>query len=257
MYHSKTPIVEPLSTVKVDFVIGGFAMSRLLDITWNDHAFQELVLDKQTKMLVYSLVKQHSSKGDGFDDIIAGKGKGLIGLFSGPPGCGKTLTAEAVAEITKRPLYSVSAGDLGTDSLSVDKKLSQILEQAHKWNAVLLLDEADVFLQQRDQHSIARNALISIFLKQLEYFQGILILTTNRIAHCDTAFKSRIHISIQYPDLDESARRQLWNTFLDRVREIQDGVEVDISEEEVSQVAKIKANGRQVSFIYCQHCRTC
>jgi SpoVK/Ycf46/Vps4 family AAA+-type ATPase len=223
-------------------------MSRLLDIKWNEQAFQDLVMDKQTKMLVHSMVKQHSSQEDAFDDIIAGKGKGMIGLFSGPPGCGKTLTAEAVAEITKRPLYSVSAGDLGTDPQTVDKKLSEILEQAHKWNAVLLLDEADVFLQQRDQKDVIRNALVSIFLRQLEYFQGILILTTNRIAHCDAAFQSRIHISIQYPNLDESARRQLWKTFLDKVRKVQDGVVVDISEEEVSQLAKLEANGRQVSL---------
>ena len=122
--------------------------------------------------------------------MVQGKGRGLIGLLSGRPGCGKPLTAEAVAEVTKRPLYAVSAGELGTEVSKVDAQLTLILELSHRWSAVLLLDEADVFLQERDSKDVARNALVSIFLRQLEYFQGILILTTNRLGDCDPAFES-------------------------------------------------------------------
>ena len=227
---------------------GGFSMSRLLDVRWNDQAFQDLVLDKPSKMLVHSLIKQHSSQ-DTFDDIVSGKGKGIICLFSGPPGSGKTLTAEAVAESTKRPLYNVSAGDLGVYPEDVDRKLTQALEQSSKWNAVLLLDEADVFLQQRTPTDVQRNALVSIFLRQLEYYQGILILTTNRIAQCDKALESRVHISIQYPDLDESARKQIWMTFIRNLREIQPPtIGDDLAEEDLPKLAKIDVNGRQVSW---------
>ncbi|KAF4476662.1 ATP-dependent zinc metalloprotease FtsH 2 [Colletotrichum fructicola] len=225
---------------------GAFAMSRLKDVDWDDQAFKDLVLDKSKKMLVRSMVKQHSSKDDEFDDIVKGKGKGIVCLFSGPPGSGKTLTAEAVAELTKRPLYSVSAGDLGIDPETVDKRLSEVLEQSHKWNAVLLLDEADVFLQQRESHDIKRNALVSIFLRQLEYYQGILILTTNQIAQCDAAFESRVHISHEYPDLDETARRQIWEMFLRRLKDVQKGVAIDVTEEDISHLAKIKMNGRKI-----------
>lgn len=124
--------------------------------------------------------------------MVQGKGKGLIGLLSGGPGCGKTLTAEAVAEVTMRPLYMVSAGELGTAPEKVDAQLTLVLELSYRWGAVLLLDEADVFLQERDTKEVARNALVSIFLRQLEYFQGILILTTNRIGECDAAFESTL-----------------------------------------------------------------
>ena len=137
------------------------------------------------------MVKQHRAKGAGYDDVIQGKGLGLIGLLSGRPGCGKTLTAEAISETTHRPLYAVSAGELGTEVEKVDKQLTLILELSHRWSAVLLLDEADVFLQERDSKDVARNALVSIFLRQLEYFQGILILTTNRLDDCDAAFESK------------------------------------------------------------------
>ncbi|KAF5010744.1 hypothetical protein FDECE_3099 [Fusarium decemcellulare] len=230
---------------------GGFAMSRLLDVNWNDQAFQDLVLEQKTKKLILSMVKQHSSDDDVFDDIVSGKGKGIICLFSGPPGSGKTLTAEAVAEITKRPLYNVSAGDLGVEPESLDENLSEALDLSSRWNAVLLLDEADVFLQQRTAEDVTRNALVSIFLRQLEYYQGILILTTNRIGQCDSAFESRIHIPVHYPDIDESARKAIWSTF---VRNMRDGhpnsITVDIGEKSVSQLAKMDINGREIKNIF-------
>lgn len=224
-------------------------MGHLMDFEWNVEAFDKLVMKDQVKTLVRSLVQQHSSDHrDSFDDIISGKGKGLIGMFSGPPGCGKTLTAEAVAEITNRPLYSVSAGELGVDPKSVDENLTKILELSHRWNAVLLLDEADVFLQQRDMYDVNRNALVSIFLRQLEYFQGILILTTNRIAHCDPAFASRIHISLDYPELSAGARKTVWENFLGKARGAEGEVIVDLSDTEIQELAKVELNGRQVSL---------
>lgn len=95
-------------------------------------------------------------------------------------------------QVTHCPLYCLSAGELGTDLYDVEMKLTQVLELAHKWKAVVLLDEADVFLAQRDTTDISRNALVSIFLKKLEYYQGILILTTNLITQCDVAFESTL-----------------------------------------------------------------
>lgn len=162
------------------------------DIIWSNEAYRSLVLEPAHKKLVLSLVRQQSDRAKKFDDIVQGKGKGLVGLLSGNPGCGKTLTAEAVAEVLRQPLYTVSAGELGTSPEDVDTRLSLIFERAQRWNAVLLLDEAEVFLQRRDIADIIRNALVSIFLRQLEYYQGILILTTNLISHLDSAFESRI-----------------------------------------------------------------
>ena len=102
-------------------------------------------------------------------------------MLHGPPGTGKTLTAEGISELLKCPLYTVSAGELGTDSRFLEMELQKILDICHAWGAILLLDEADVFLEKRNMHDLHRNALVSIFLRQLEYFQGILFLTTNRV----------------------------------------------------------------------------
>lgn len=102
-------------------------------------------------------------------------------VLHGPPGTGKTLTAEGISELLKCPLYAVSAGELGTDSRYLEQELQRILDICHTWGAILLLDEADVFLEKRNLQDVHRNALVSIFLRQLEYFQGILFLTTNRV----------------------------------------------------------------------------
>jgi hypothetical protein len=128
----------------------------------------------------------------------------------------------------------VSVGELGTDARTLEHQLSRILEVAHIWGAVLLLDEADVFLERRSVHDLHRNALVSIFLRLLEYFQGILFLTTNRVETFDEAFQSRIHIALRYNDLDQKAKKQIWKTFLNMV-------EKDIRTIEAEKAAKAAA----------------
>lgn len=159
-----------------------FTVSGVKEIQWNETAYESLVLEPKTKDIVKALVESHKyHAAESIDDVIQGKGKGLVAVLHGPPGTGKTLTAEGISELLKCPLYMVSAGELGTDSRYLESELQKILDICHAWGAILLLDEADVFLEKRNMHDIHRNALVSIFLRQLEYFQGILFLTTNRV----------------------------------------------------------------------------
>ncbi|KAF7589089.1 hypothetical protein BBP40_004794 [Aspergillus hancockii] len=129
--------------------------------------------------------------------------------LSGPPGVGKTLTAESVAEVMRVSLYVLSAGDLGTEAHKMEDALKDILRMMTKWGSVLLLDEADVFMETRNSKDLKRNELVSIFLRLLEYYEGILFLTTNRADHIDPAFESRIHVSIRYSELTTASRLNL------------------------------------------------
>ncbi|TBU57514.1 P-loop containing nucleoside triphosphate hydrolase protein [Dichomitus squalens] len=224
---------------------GAFAIDRITEVAWSDEPFERLVLPKRHKLLIQSLVTQHASRPAGFDDIVADKGRGLVGLLCGNPGCGKTLTAEAVAEITRKPLYTVSAGELGTTPEDTDGHLRRILRLGERWDAVVLLDEADVFLQERDKTDVSRNALVSIFLRQVEYHPGILIFTTNLIQQMDPAFESRIHFCVKYADLDFASRKKVWQTFLSKA-----GVaDTAIGERDLSHLAKHPLNGRQIKNI--------
>jgi SpoVK/Ycf46/Vps4 family AAA+-type ATPase len=142
---------------------------------------------------------QRNSSGNGQQDtlsIVKGKGRGLIILLHGVPGVGKTSTAETIAEATGRPLLPVTCGDIGENATDVEKNLEQIFTNSHRWGCVLLLDEAEVFLTKRNVNDFMRNAMVSVFMRALEFYSGILFLTTNRVGTMDEAFKSRVHISL-------------------------------------------------------------
>jgi SpoVK/Ycf46/Vps4 family AAA+-type ATPase len=110
---------------------------------------------------------------------------------------------------------------------------------------MLLLDEADVFLEARSPNNLERNELVAIFLRQLEYYQGLLFLTTNRINAIDPAFKSRIDLILPYYDLDSLARKQVWKNFINRLPP----AEVQLSDKDFDKLAETEINGRDIKNI--------
>ena len=239
-----------------------FFVNCVEDIEWQKDAFDRLVLPKNQKELILGFTESQRKNRDTFDDVIEGKGRGMIILLCGPPGVGKTLTSEAVAEEMKVPLYLMSAGDLGFDPRHVETKLQDILEMCSRWNAVLLLDEADVFLEQRSLHELERNKLVSIFLRVLEYYEGMqttnfphqiivtdtilgtMFLTTNRVETFDPAFQSRIHISLDYQELSIDSRKTVWDNFLNNSTQ-----EHTITKDQLTELARMNMNGRQIKNI--------
>ncbi|KAF2171577.1 hypothetical protein M409DRAFT_34319, partial [Zasmidium cellare ATCC 36951] len=99
-------------------------------------------------------------------------------------GVGKTLTTKSLAKHLKRPLYLVRAYPVKNCLLE--------LTYTVKGNVVLLLDEADVYLEKRTTKNVARNALMSVFLRELEFFGSLLILITNRLDNFNSAILSRL-----------------------------------------------------------------
>ncbi|KAL4865369.1 hypothetical protein BDV12DRAFT_174767 [Aspergillus spectabilis] len=224
-----------------------FSISGISEIDWNEEAFDSLVLPGNQKSIVKALVESHTfCAAQNIDDVIQGKGKGLVAVLHGPPGTGKTLTAEGIAELLKRPLYMVSAGELGTDPRTLEGELNKILDIAHSWGAVLLLDEADIFLEKRTIQDIHRNALVSIFLRLLEYFQGILFLTTNRVETFDDAFQSRIHVALRYGDLTTKAKRSVWKMFLEKVQAMEGVQTATFTDKDYDLLSRHNLNGRQI-----------
>ncbi|KAH8897599.1 P-loop containing nucleoside triphosphate hydrolase protein [Thozetella sp. PMI_491] len=219
-----------------------FDVVNLKEIQWKQDVLQQLVLDENEKSLILGLLSlSSSSEQDVLDDVVEGKGKGIVMLLCGPPGVGKTLTAETVSEHLHQPLYRLDVGDLGSYARGLEENLTWILERCARWKAVILLDEADVYLETRSTDNLARNELVSVFIRVLEYYQGVIILTSNRATAIDPAFESRIDITLAYKELTEDARVQVWRNFLQKL-----DTECSIGEEDIVRLAAAPLNGRQI-----------
>lgn len=181
---------------------------------------------------------------------------------------GKTLTAESIAEAVRKPLLSLSIGDMVWDESRLQEKLELEFKRATDWDAILLLDEADVVLEARSFEDVRRNGIVSgkpptqptafarpvheaelidptVFLRQLEYYQGILFLTTNRVSTMDTAFQSRIQIGIAFQSMTPGIRAQVWRQLLElngRDKTIGPKALEDVRQK----LSKCELNGRQI-----------
>ena len=187
------------------------------------------------------------------DDIVAGKSGGTTVLCAGPAGVGKTLTAEVYSEIIKRPLYRVHSGQLGLNVAEMEKALKDTLTRAQRWGAVMLIDEADVYIKRRDDN-IAANAVVGVFLRVLEYFNGLLFLTTNRVDDIDEAIVSRCIAMIKYHTPTEAERKKIWQVMTQQFA-------LDVNDNLVDELVSLfpEATGRDIKGLtklvakYCQH----
>ncbi|KAG0576783.1 hypothetical protein KC19_5G107300 [Ceratodon purpureus] len=225
---------------------GGFDINGLSEVHFDDQAFdQDLVLtDPDKKEMLLALVTQYL-KDPSVDDCMApkidpisNKGDGCIFLCYGPPGTGKTLTAESIAEKLHRPLWSMSVFELGMEAEDLEEKLTEILDIALQWRAVLLLDEADVYLEKPTSNGNPnRAAMTAIFLRLLEYYRGVLFLTTNRVASLDDAILSRISIFLRYHRISVAQGEAIWRNLLARAQ---------ILNPDLSLFSSYSLNGREI-----------
>ena len=215
----------------------------LSPIVWDTEAFNKLVLPDDTKKLVKSLVQACRTDTKLIKDIISTKGSGVVFVLHGDPGTGKTLTAEAIGEELRRPILVIAVSDLGTDPTNVEIRLGSFLRTAEKWDSIVLLDEADIFLEQRGRQDIFRNAMVGVFLRLLEYHNSPMFLTTNRVFAFDPAIRSRISIAIKYHPLKRVARKQVWQQLLDMAQ-------ATISPADLDEVSMSQVNGRYIIIYF-------
>ncbi|KAI1079829.1 ATPase [Whalleya microplaca] len=199
----------------------------------NPQSIEYLVLEEDLKRMIKALVNNYATSPASANnhsrewgaDFVDSKGEGKIFLLHGD--CrqvpnkhrnGRQLTEiECIADFTGRPLLALTCGDLGTNEKDMEMNLTKWFKLGEEWGAVMLLDEADVYLEKRQFADIHRNSLVTVFLRCMEYYKGVLFLTTNRVGSFDDAFVSRIHVVIHYKDLGEVERRKIWEQFFDKL----------------------------------------
>ncbi|KAI1123362.1 hypothetical protein F5Y10DRAFT_251962 [Nemania abortiva] len=254
-------------------VLMGFALKsrtwEILDVehcrpaTINVNAINTLVMPDERKRMIKAIVQKYidpifmpgRSAQTWGADFIEAKGEGQIFLLHGGPGVGKTYTAECISELIGRPLLSLTCADFGTDEEVMEGRLLSWFKLAESWGAVMVLDEADVWLERRMVADLKRNTLVAVFLRCLEYYRGILFLTSNRVGTFDDAFISRIHLVIYYEDLGEPQRKQIWKQFFDKLeRERKDDIIVESRAKHFvlndSEMRMIPWNGREIRNVF-------
>lgn len=207
-------------------------------VKYRTDAFDKLVLNDEIKKILSGIVKNTDT--DVFKDIIDKKGGGSIILLCGHPGLGKTLTAEALAEKYKKPLIYLSPGDISpSDIYDLDRTLKNACLQAERWGALLLIDEVDIYLEKRYTFDMNRNAVVGSFLRCMEYFNGLMFLTSNRIEEIDEAFHSRILYTIKYEKFNNNTSGQLWKNLLTAAN-------INIKKIDINKFIQYDINGRQI-----------
>lgn len=178
----------------------------------------KLVLPKTHSRLIGALVSnlevlQQEAEADGKSRTIKAKASSNVILAKGPAGTGKTLSAEVYAEEIQRPLYEVQSGQIGVEPEEIESNLKFILNRSVRLRMPLLINEADVFIQERGR-DLKQNAVVSVFLRLLEYHNGLVFMTSNRADDIDDAILSRCIAQIRFDIPVEADKVRLWKIML-------------------------------------------
>lgn len=184
------------------------------DVDWRDLVLPEGPL---TQLRELALRARHRDRvlGDWRLSAGGGRGRGVLGLFAGESGTGKTLSAEVVAADLGLDLYVVQLSSVVDKYVGeTEKNLERIFTEADRTDAVLLFDEADAVFGKRsevkDAHDRYANMESAYLLQRLESFDGIALLTTNLRANIDEAFTRRLDLVVDFPFPDAGQRLALW-----------------------------------------------
>lgn len=179
--------------------------------------WEHLVLPKQQERQVRELVARYRHSHTVFDrwGFNGSSSTGIVALFAGPSGTGKTLTAEVIGSALGLDVYKVDLSSLVSKYIGeTEKNLERIFDAASAGNVVLFFDEADALFGKRsevsDSHDRYANIEVAYLLQRIEAYDGIVVLATNLRANLDDAFLRRIHVSVDFRDPDEVQRLEIW-----------------------------------------------
>lgn len=152
----------------------------------------------------------------GFDKKLS-YGKGLSMLFTGPPGTGKTMSAQIIAQELDLQIYKIDLSQVISKYIGeTEKNLHEVFTEAQYSHAILFFDETDALFSKRsevkDSHDKYANIETSYLLQKIEEYEGISVLASNYLQNIDEAFMRRINFIIKYPFPDQVSREQIWNS---------------------------------------------
>ncbi|OPX90946.1 MAG: ATP-dependent zinc metalloprotease FtsH [Pelotomaculum sp. PtaB.Bin104] len=167
----------------------------------------------------------------GFEEKLS-YGKGLCVLFSGPPGTGKTMSAQVMAKELYLELYKIDLSQVVSKYIGeTEKNLQQIFQEAQLSNAILFFDETDALFgkrsEVRDSHDRYANIETAYLLQKIEEYEGVTILATNFIQNIDEAFMRRFNFIIEFPFPDKQYREKIWKSIFPEEAPLSDDIDFE------------------------------
>jgi AAA+ superfamily predicted ATPase len=208
-----------------------YAVTRRVKLTLDDLILPAEAKEDIDELFTAARYRRHVLHNWGFDTKVT-TGKGIVALFSGDPGTGKTLCATILANELDLQLYQISIPRVVSKWIGeTEKNIEKIFQTARANHGILLFDEADSLFASRTKvdSSVDRysNMATNMLLQEIEAFEGIVILTTNLERNIDKAFQRRIGFKIHFPFPEPEMRAKIWSTLVPAICPIDDDVDWD------------------------------
>lgn len=202
----------------------------LKDIAENKVKMESVIISEEKKNQILSAISQPKNTEKiftewGFDEIFE-KGTAVSLFFYGVPGTGKTLTAQAIADELGMELKIIGTAEIeSSEPGQAERNIKQFFKEASKKYAdheknqkskaqILLFDECDSLLTDRNSIGVILAAQVNCLLTEIEKYKGVVIFTTNRLGRLDPAFERRVTAKIEFDFPNEEAREKIWTRMI-------------------------------------------
>lgn len=212
-----------------------------------------LVLDEGIKKEILAVLKQHEHADKLFGTWGLGEtiqyGKGMCMMFWGGPGTGKTWGAHCIAKALGQELMSLSVAEIqSSEPGAAERNIRDAFKAAKEGNKVLFLDEVDSIITTRADLGMILAATVNCLLTEIEKFEGVCILATNRIETMDEALERRLALIVEFPFPKYAQRKLIWEKLLPKKLPLAEGLTVDV-------LAQPKFSGGLIKNIILQAAR--
>ncbi len=212
-----------------------------------------LIIAEEAKEEIISVLKQHQHSRQIFEEWGLGEvieyGRGMTFLFYGPPGTGKTWGAHCIAKTLKKELLIIGSAEIqSSEPGAANRNIKKAFADAKSRNKILFLDECDSLIASRQDVGMVLGSEINTLLTEIEKFEGVVVLATNRVEELDEALERRIALIVEFPEPNYTQREGIWGVMLPKKMPLEKEVTIE-------KLAAHKLTGGQIKNIVLQAAR--
>lgn len=228
-------------------------MKKNIVLKFDQKKLNELVISPEVKEEIIAVLEQHKNHDKLFTTWGLGKmieyGRGMSFMFYGGPGTGKTWASTCIAKAMGTDLVVLSAAEIqSSEPGGANRAIQAAFKEAKDKNKVLFIDECDSLITSRNDLGMILASEVNTLLTEIEKFEGVVILATNRIEHMDEALERRISLIVEFPKPDYGSRKKIWSKLMPAKMPITKDVSIDT-------LAKEELTGGQIKNVVLQAAR--